>query len=290
MKPARTGLILEGGGLRGVYTSGVLRYFMEKRLYFPYVVGVSMGACNAANYVSRQPERNRIVNTRFVNDRRYLSYRRLFTRGELFGMDFIFKTIPNVLVPFDFETFKNSPQRCITVATDCHSGEALYYEKEALGDDYLKVLQASCSLPFLSKPVRYKGRVLLDGGLSDSIPIRKSMTDGNEKHVLILTRPKGYRKSSSPLLPFLCLRYRRYKGLCNAILSRNAAYNEIMAFIDDQERRGRIFVIRPGNALNVGRAERDKSRLCLAYDRGYEDAARRFADLGAYLDCKPGEG
>ena len=116
-------LILEGGGLRGIYTSGVLRFFMDRGIYFPYVIGVSMGACNAANYVSRQPERNRIVNTHYVNDARYLSHWRLLTKGELFGMDFIFDTIPNSLVPFDYETFMESDVRCITTVIDCKTGE-----------------------------------------------------------------------------------------------------------------------------------------------------------------------
>ena len=150
MKIENTGLILEGGGLRGVYTSGVLRFFMEKGLYFPYVIGVSMGACNAANYISRQPERNRIVNIRYINDFRYISYCRLFLKGELFGMNFIFNTIPNVLVPFDYETFKKNITRCIIVVMDCRTGETLYFDKDELGEDYLWVLQASCSLPFIS--------------------------------------------------------------------------------------------------------------------------------------------
>ncbi len=144
-----TGLILEGGGMRGVYTSGVLRFFMDRRLYLPYVIGVSMGACNGANYTARQPERNRIVNIRFVNDRRFISFRRLLTEGELFGTKFIFDEIPNHLVPFDFETFRRSKQRCIITATDCHTGEAVYYDKDEIGDDVLKILQAGCALPLV---------------------------------------------------------------------------------------------------------------------------------------------
>jgi predicted patatin/cPLA2 family phospholipase len=174
-------LVLEGGGLRGIYTSGVLRFFMDEGIYFPYVIGVSMGACNAANYVSRQPERNRIVSTRYVNDARYLSYCRLFIRGELFGMKFIFDTLPRSLVPFDFPTFMENDVTCITVVTDCETGEALYYKKKELGEDFLKILQASNSLPFVAKPVHYNGLILMDGGLSDAIPIKKSINDGNEK-------------------------------------------------------------------------------------------------------------
>jgi predicted patatin/cPLA2 family phospholipase len=277
-------LILEGGGLRGVYTSGVLRLFMDKGIYFPYVIGVSMGACNAANYVSRQPERNRIVCTRYVNDPRYISYARLLLRGELFGMKFIFDTIPRSLVPFDLDTFMNNNVICITVVTDCDTGKALYYEKKELGEDYIKILQASNSLPFIAKPVHYKGRTLMDGGLSDSVPIRKSIDDGNKRNVLVLTRPKGYRKKRYRLLRLAAIRYSRYKGLCEALASRHIIYNETMDFIDQLEQRGELLVIRPRLPLDAGRAERNKDKLYSTYDQGYSDASACYPMLRSYLD------
>ena len=277
-------LVLEGGGLRGVYTSGVLRFFMDKGVFFPYVIGVSMGACNAANYVSRQPERNRIVCIRYVKDPRYISYSRLLMRGELFGMKFIFDTLPRSLVPFDFKTFMDNDVKCLTVVTDCETGETLYYDKKELGEDYLKILQASNSLPFVAKPVRYKGRILMDGGLSDAVPIRKSMGDGNTRHVLILTRPKGYRKKRARLIRFALMRYSRYRGLCEALASRHTRYNETMDFIDQLEQRGEVFVIRPRLTLNVGRAERNKNKLYAAYDVGYSDASASYMGLRSYLN------
>jgi predicted patatin/cPLA2 family phospholipase len=277
-------LVLEGGGLRGVYTSGVLRFFMDKGVFFPYVIGVSMGACNAANYVSRQPERNRIVCIRYVNDPRYISYSRLLLRGELFGMKFIFDTLPRSLVPFDFKAFMDNDVKCLTVVTDCETGETLYYDKEELGEDYLKVLQASNSLPFVAKPVHYEGRTLMDGGLSDAVPIRKSIDDGNRRNVLILTRPKGYRKKRPRFLRFAALRYSRYNGLCEALASRHARYNETMDFIDQLEQRGEVLVIRPRMALNVGRAERNKDKLYAAYDQGYSDAFTCYTGLCSYLN------
>jgi predicted patatin/cPLA2 family phospholipase len=283
MDSENAALILEGGGLRGIYTSGVLRFFMDKDIYFLYVIGVSMGACNAANYVSRQPERNRIVNSRYVNDSRYLSYWRLLTRGELFGMDFIFDTIPNSLVPFDYETFMESDVKCITTVIDCKTGEALYYEKNDVGKDYFKVLRASTSLPFMAKPVHYQGRVLMDGGLADSVPIRKSLDDGNSKNVLILTRPRGYRKKRARFVRSAYFRYPRYSGLCEALATRHAKYNATMDLIDELEARGEVFVIRPRSALDVGRAERNKDRLYGAYDQGYADASGRYTALCSYL-------
>jgi predicted patatin/cPLA2 family phospholipase len=283
MSISKTGLVLEGGGLRGVYTSGVLRYFMEKNLYFPYVIGVSMGACNAANYMSKQPERNRTVNISFVNDRRYLSYLRLFTGGELFGMDFIFDTIPNKLVPYDYDTFYKNKSKCVTVVTDCVKGIPLYYEKAELGEDYLKVLRASSSLPFVSKPVTYKGRVLMDGGMTDSIPVRRSIEDGYKKNVIILTQPKEYRKSPEKMASMVGLFYPRYKGLKKALLNRHNDYNQTIEYIDELEAKNKVFVIRPDTKLEAGRVERDKKVLYAIYDRGYDDAKARYGALSKFL-------
>ncbi|MDY6838183.1 MAG: patatin family protein [Thermodesulfobacteriota bacterium] len=283
MDLAQAALVLEGGGFRGVYTSGVLAFFMDKNLHFFYVIGVSMGACNAASYISRQRERNRIVNIRYVNDARYMSYLRLLTKGELFGMDFIFDTIPNALVPFDFKTFMKSEQKCLTTVTDCKTGEAVYYEKGELGADYMKILRASSSLPYIAKPVHYKGRVLMDGGLSDSIPIEKSIHDGNTKNVLVLTRPKGYRKKRSPLVVLAHLRYPRYKGLCRSLSDRHLRYNATMEYIDRLEEEDRVFVIRPQFPLNPGRIERNKDKLYGVYDQGYADARASYKTLCSYL-------
>ena len=281
-------LVLEGGGLRGVYTSGVLHLFMRQNLYLPYVIGVSMGACNAANYISRQPERNRAVNIPFVRDPRYLSYRRLLTRGELFGMDFIFRTIPEVLVPFDFKTFRENRQRCITTVTDCETGQPLYFDKDELGDDYLRILQASSSLPFIARPVPFRGRLLMDGGLSDSIPLGKSLSDGNRKHVLVLTRPRGYRKTA-PRLPWIArLRYPHYRGLQECLRTRHIRYNETMEEIERLEAQGRVFVIRPDAPLKAGRVERNMERLYAVYDQGYRDAEGAYPALYAYLNSPVG--
>jgi predicted patatin/cPLA2 family phospholipase len=280
----RTALVLEGGGLRGVYTSGVLRFFMAQGLRFGYVIGVSMGACNAANYISNQPERNRIVNIRFVKDRRYLSYLRLLVKGELFGMNFIFDTVPNQLVPFDYDMFHRSPLRCVVTVTDCMTGDAVYYEKSQLGDNYLKVLQASCSLPFMAHPIQYDGRILMDGGLADAIPLARSMQDGNLKHVLVLTRPRGYRKQPSPWASLLVrLRYPRFKGLQRTLASRAASYNATLEWIESLEDEGRVFVVRPLNPLLAGRVERNKDNLYLTYDQGYADAESCHEYLLDYL-------
>lgn len=279
-----TGLVLEGGGLRGIYTSGVLHFFMERELYFPYVIGVSMGACNAASYVSRQKGRNRIVNIEFIDDPRYMSFRRLLTKGELFGTDFIFGAIPHELVPFDFDEFYGNEQICVTVVTDCLTGEPAYFEKREIGDGYMKLLQASSSLPFVGKPVEIDGRLFMDGGLSDSIPVERSIRDGNEKNVLVLTRPTGYRKKRSPLAGAAArLWYRSYPGVWKNMFSRARSYNETMDRIDNMEKEGRVFVIHPRVPVEAGRIDRNKERLIKAYEQGYDDASHYWEGLRSYM-------
>ncbi len=284
MIKARGALVLEGGGLRGNYTAGVLRFLMARALYFPYVIGVSIGACNGSNYVSRQMERNRIVNTRFVGDPRFMSYRRLMRGGGLFGMDFIFDTLPRRLVPFDFTAFRNSDQRFVITTTDCKSGEAVYYEKAQLDDAaLLAVLKAGCSLPFLQNPVPFDGRLLMDGGIADAVPLRKSMADGNRKHVLVLTRPAGYRKRVSRLAGLIRLRYPHLPGLCQAFAGRARRYNRVMQQVEELQAAGAVFVIRPGADLAVKRTEGDVRKLEAIYAKGYRDAAAHEAALGDYL-------
>ena len=267
-KPDNSGLVLEGGGLRGVYTSGVLRVFMERELYFPWIAGVSMGACNAVNYLSRQKERNRIVNL----------------HGELFGMDFIFGDIPEKLVPFDYRRFEQADETLLIVASDCMRGEAVYFDKSTLKkDQFMTALRASCSLPFLAKPVIFCGKTLMDGGVTDPVPLHKSIEAGNTRHVLILTRPAGYRKKPlpSPIVAMARLRYP--KGLATALEKRHIDYNSLMDEIDAREASGEIFVIRPKIDLHVGKAERDARRLNVVYQQGMKDAEDHFSDLEAYL-------
>jgi predicted patatin/cPLA2 family phospholipase len=283
MKLIDTGLVLEGGGLRGVYTSGALRYFMDRNLFFPYVAGVSMGACNGANYIARQPERNRIVNIRYVNDRRYLSRLRWLTGGELFGMDFLFDTIPNRLVPFDIETYLASSQRHVVGVTDCITGEALFFDQKTGGQEILTLLRATCSLPFAADPVHFRGRLLMDGGIAAPVPVSKSLADGNRRHVLILTRPEGYAKKTSHLLQLARFRYRKFPGLCRRLMSRADDYNLTLARVEEMVKSGEAFVIRPAEALRVRRIDTRKDRLYEAYDQGYADAAKAFDALSDFL-------
>ena len=212
-----------------------------------------------------------------------MSYKRLFLRGELFGMDFLFNTLPNSLVPFDFKTFFEREMRFFLTVTDCETGEPVYYEKSEIREDFLTALQASCSLPFMSKPVKLKGRMVMDGGIADSIPIKKSIADGNTRHVIINTRPKGYRKSPFKLNGWMRRKYPQFKGLQQAMAKRHLHYNETMDLIDALEEKQQVFTVRPVENLDLSRLTRNKEKLYAAYDQGYFDASSCFSELELFL-------
>ncbi len=276
------GLVLEGGGMRGLYTCGVLEYFMENQLYFNYVIGVSAGACNAASYISRQQRRNEKVIIGFVKDWRYMSLRNLILSKSYFGMDFIFDKIPNQHVPFDFRTFYESPGVFLVGATDCQTGKPLYLNKDDLGAQF-QALRASASLPMLSPIVNYKGYELLDGGISDSIPIKKSIQDGNTKNIIVLTRNKGYRKRPGKFNALLKLTYKNYPQLIETMLNRYKNYNETLDYIEHLEDEGKALVIRPSNKLEVGRLEKDPQKLYRLLHQGYEDTKHSYERIMEFV-------
>lgn len=282
------GLVLEGGGMRAVYTAGVLECLMEHDLYFPYIIGVSAGACMGASYLSRQAGRNRIVNVDYVSDPRYISWGNLIKKREIFGMDFIFDEIPNQLVPFDYQAYEDSKERYVIGTTDCETGESVYYEKGDTGFDLLKILRASSSLPFIARIVEFGGRKLLDGGLADPIPIRKAERDGYGRNVLILTRNESYRKSPNRMGWLVRRAYRKFPKLVETMLLRHDVYNETLGYIKEREREGAAFVIRPTETLSVGRMERDPEKLGALYKQGYEDAKRQLPELKRWME--EGEG
>jgi predicted patatin/cPLA2 family phospholipase len=276
------GLVLEGGGMRGVYTGGVLDFFIDKDLYFPYVIGVSAGACNASSYISKQKERNKKVTIGYCNDHRYLGYRNLIKYRSIFNMKFLFDEIPNNLVPFDFDTFNNSPQRFVIGTTDCISGNPVYYEKGSC--DILTVLQASSSLPMLAKMVHYNNLNLLDGGVSDPIPIKKSISDGNTKNIIVLTRNKGYRKTPFKFHKLAKRMYPNYQGILEALSNRHRLYNATMDYIDELEKENKVFVIRPTKPLTVDRIEKNPDKLTDLYQQGYQDTKDAYSNLKAWLE------
>ncbi|PMC35236.1 patatin family protein [Bacillus sp. UMB0899] len=278
-----TGLVLEGGGMRGIYTAGVLEVFMEQDLYVPYVIGVSAGACFGASYLSRQKGRNRKVNIDYVTHPKYLSLQNYVKHRQLFGMDFIFDEIPNSLVPFDYDTFYKGAEEFVITATDCKTGLPVYYNKQDYGNEMLTVIRASSSLPFIAPIVEYKGKQLLDGGITDSVPIKKAEEDGNKRNIVVLTREESYLKKKSNISWVLNKTYRKYPKLIEAILTRYKMYNDTIEHIKEQEKQGKVFVIRPSSALKVGRIERNQQKLEELYSIGMEDAKKEFNRLEEWL-------
>lgn len=270
-----TGLVLEGGGMRGLYTAGVLEYFAQHEIHFPYIIGVSAGACMAASYLSEQQGRNRTINIDFVNDKRYLSFTNFILKGELFGMDFIFDEIPNKIVPLDIDKIISSPDEFVIVTTDCETGGPMYFYKEDYDEKTLgKLLRASSSIPFFADAVEYGGRYMLDGGIVDPLPIIKAESDGFLKNVVVLTKPRGYYKKQSKISSVI--NYKKYPKVDERMKVRYKHYNERLNYIFDQEKEGKIVVLAPSEDTGVGRTTRNKKKLEQLYELGYKDAKEKF--------------
>ena len=278
-----TGLILEGGGMRGVYTAGVLDFFMEKDLYFKDCYAVSAGACHAISYFSKQRGRSIKVNLDYLQDKRYCSVNSLIKTGDMFGVDMIYNIIPNKLVLFDYDTYNKFDGNFYSVVTNCETGEAEYLRINDARKD-IDAVRASSSLPLLSRIVEINGKKYLDGGISDSIPIRKSIEDGHEKNVVVLTRDKSYRKEKSKLLPVFKIKYKKYPKFLKAVENRYRVYNETLDFIDEEKKKNKAFVIQPKYHVSIGRLEKDKEKLRALYKQGYNDARDCYDDLIKFIN------
>lgn len=279
----KTGLVLEGGGSRGIYTAGVIHYLMDQNIYLPYVIGVSAGACNGSSYVARQIDRNRAVLIDYLDHPDYISFRNFVKNREIFGMDFLFDVLPNELEPFDFDAFNAAKEEFVIGATDCMTGEPVFYKREDYKDEILKIIRASSSLPLFAPVVEYDNRSLLDGGISDPIPIKQSVKDGNQKNVVILTRNRGYVKKPQSFGWYMRRKYKEYPGLLKAIERRHHVYNETLSYIFEEEKKGNVFVISPSEKLEVGRIERSKAKLTDLYHLGMKDVKKLSEELREFL-------
>ncbi len=273
----KVGLILEGGGFRGIYTAGVLDFFLDKGIKFQDIYGVSAGACNSLSYISGQRGRNLDVHLSYCGDSRYAGMRNYLREGSMFG-DFMFSTVPEQLKPFDNDSFVQSGCRLTAVATDCATGRPAYLPIQELPQD-INAVRASCSLPFISKMVHYKGQYLLDGGVADAIPIARSISDGNIKNVVIRTRMRGYRKTSSNSSLHHAIQYPFHPALLRALSTRALRYNHTLDFIETQRRAGNAFVIAPSKNLRVDRLEKNRTKLNAQYMLGYMDAKHAYDEL-----------
>lgn len=265
-----TGLVLEGGGMRGVFTSGVLDAFMKYGLNFRYAVAVSAGACNGLSYASCQPRRARLSNIDLLGKYNYIGIRHLVTQGCIFDPDLLYDRFPNELIPFDYDTYFRNPMTFEMVTTNCVTGRAEYLsEKDGNRQRLLDVVRASSSLPYVSKVVMVDGVPMLDGGIVDSIPIERSLAMGHKTNVVVLTRNRGYRNTSKDRkIPYFI--YKNYPRLRVALSHRIEVYNKQLEMIERMEDSGEIMTIRPMRKMEVGRIEKDLSKLEALYDEGFQ--------------------
>ncbi len=277
------GLVLEGGGMKGVYTAGVLDYFMEKGITFANSYGVSMGACNLCSYISGQRTRALHTIIDHLEDKNYFGLYSFLTTGEIFNADMCYNRIPNELNPYDYETAKKFPGRAVAVMTDVETGRAVYYELKDMHKDIIAV-QASSSMPLVSKLVEIDGRKYLDGGIADCIPIMHSLKEGNRKNVVVMTKEVGYVRKPFEMLGLVKIRYHNYPHLIHDMAVRHIRYNRTVQFLEKEQARGNVFVIRPRKVSKVGRVGKDKVRLISLYQEGYEDAKRCYDEMIAYLE------
>lgn len=272
----KTALVLEGGGMRGVFTSGVLDALMKHEVWFPYVVAVSAGACNGLSYMSRQPRRARYSNIDMLKKYGYISLRKLITSGSIFDPNLLYERFPNEIVPFDYETYEQNPAVFEAVTTNCLTGRAEYLSERHDHQRLTQIVKASSSLPFVAQITMVDDTPMLDGGIVDSIPIVRSMDTGHTEHVVVLTRNRGYRSSEHDFrMPRFV--YSNYPRLRVALSHRVAEYNKQLELIERMEDWGEIMVIRPERPMEVGRVCRDTEKLERLYEEGFALGERFIA-------------
>lgn len=281
----KTGLVLEGGAMRGMYTAGVLDVMMENDITVDGTIGVSAGATFGCNYKSKQIGRSIRYNIKYSKDPRYVGIRSLITTGDLYGADFCYKQIPEKLDVFDVETYKNNPMEFYVVATDVTTGKPVYHCCPNGDGKDIEWYRASASMPLVSRMVEINGIKMLDGGISDSIPIHKFREMGYEKNVIILTQHDGYRKKKTGILPLMKLRMgKKYPNLVHDMEIRHEMYNQTLDDIKEMEKAGEVYVIRPKNPIEIKRTERDPEKLKALYDTGRKEGIEHLEGIRKFLE------
>ncbi|MCR4598991.1 MAG: patatin family protein [Acetatifactor sp.] len=280
----QAGLVLEGGGMKGVYTAGVLDFFLDKNIMLSSVYGVSAGACHMCSYLSRQRGRARDVSVDYLDDKMYCSFRSLLLTGDLFNVDIAYDLIPNYLAPFDHEAYHQYQGKAYSVVTNIVTGLPEYLRVRDLKKD-MDMIRASASLPLMARNVEINGKLYLDGGISDSIPIAKSILDGNRKNVVVLTKEEGYvrKPTDKTSLALIKARYAKYPKIYELMANRHNAYNETLDYLYRQVDAGAAYVIRPKHPSKVGRIEKNRENLLELYQEGYDEAAEHYESLMEYL-------
>ncbi len=283
MKDYKTGLILEGGAMRGMFTCGVLDVFMENGISFDGAAGISAGATFGCNLKSRQIGRALRYNMKFSRDWRYCSLKSLIKTGDLYGAEFCYHTIPEKLDPFDRAAFESNPMEFYIGATDVETGEVRFHKCTDGGPRDIEWMRASASMPVVSNIVTVDGYKMLDGGIVCSVPYEYMEEQGYNRNVIVLTRQKGYRKKKSSIVPLVKLVLRKYPAMGRAMAVRHIVYNAQMDEIERKEARGEVLVIRPPEDPGIGRTEKDPAELERVYQMGRSEAMRMLLEIRAFL-------
>lgn len=277
----KTGLVLEGGGMRGMYTDGILDVFMDHGISFDGVIGVSAGAIHGSSFVSGQKGRNIRYYKKYIRDNRFISMKNLIKTGDIAEVQFCYHDLPEKLDLYDYDAFNRSKTEFYAVCSNVETGQPEYIRITDMKGQ-IDVIRASASLPYVSRLVEYDGMKLLDGGCTDSIPLMEFRKMGFSKNAVILTRPKGYRKEPEQLA-MAKIRYRKYPAFVEALSHRHERYNETVEQIEQLEKAGEIFVLRPDKPLEIGRLERSPEKLQQVYEIGRRDALMKLRDLKYWL-------
>ncbi len=280
----KCGLVLEGGGNRGIYTSGVLDSFMENGIEFPYVIGVSAGSCNAASYIGKNYRRQHDIAINYCNDKRYMSISSMFKNGQYLNLEWVFGELSYNIMPLDYETYENSGTQLCAVVTNAKTAKPEYFYPKDLREFGCPILKASCALPIATKGVRIDGEVFFDGGITDSIPLQRALEDGCKKAVVILTQVRGFVKEPIKQQHTVHRVLKQYPALADAVLNRHSMYNRQLEYVFEQEKKGNCMVIAPATDLHCSSIEKNATKLERIYQLGYVQGKQKAEEIKAYLE------
>ena len=282
----KKGLVLEGGGLRALFSAGVIDVMMENHITFDGMIGVSAGATFGSNYKSGQIGRALRYNIALKDDPRYISWRSFFKTGDLVGAEFSYHVMPTELDVFDYEAYRQNPMEFHVVCTDAETGEPVYKQLDVMDYEGLEWVRASASMPIVSKPVPLEGRKLLDGGIVNSIPLKHFQELGYDRNIVVLTQPKGFFKKRTKLMPLFQLTMRKYPAIIKAMGRRHLMYNEQLQYLAEEEKKGNILLIYPEDTLPIGRTELDEEKMLQVYQLGRASAERRLQEIKNFLQVE----
>lgn len=278
----KKGLVLEGGGMRGLFTAGILDEMMENGIQPDGLIGVSAGATFGCNFKSKQPGRVLRYNLRFKDDPRYMGFRSFLKTGDYVNAEFGYHYMPKELDVFDTETFATNPMDFHIVCTDVDTGKPVYRRIDKFEYEEIEWVRASASLPVITKPVNISGLRLLDGGMTDSIPLQYFQSQGYDRNIVILTQPKGFKKTQPKIMPLLNVLLRKTPKVADAMATRHIMYNQQLDYISEQEKLGNTLLIYPEGELPIGRVEMNEAKMRRVYAIGREMAKQRMAEIKAF--------